>query len=220
VLRDSNVIEFFTNEMILAKINGEKDSLLKAQYHISAFPTLVMLDTKGAEVDRIVGYREPDKFLQTLRDYRQGIGTLGDLLNKAKANPDRTLAFEIADKYKYRGGSEEAAVWYQKVIDNGDPSDSLSGESRMELADMYRRAKEYDRALAAFGSVMKDFEGKPFAQDAQLWTAIIYKNKGDTAIAINIYKDFIKQHPESEDVEWVQKQIKKLKGEPEEEKEK
>jgi tetratricopeptide (TPR) repeat protein len=219
VLRNEQVIDFFTNEMVLVSVNGPKDSLLTKEHHVSAYPTLVMLDKDGAEVDRIVGYREPDEFLQTIRNYRKGIGTLGDLLNKAKTNPDRTLAFEIADKYKYRGGSEEAAVWYQKVIDNGDPRDSLSGESRMELADMYRRAKEYDRALTAYDSVMKDFDGNLFAQDAQLWTAIIHKTKGDTATAITIYENFIKQYPESDDVGWVQKQIKKLKGEPVEEKE-
>jgi tetratricopeptide (TPR) repeat protein len=218
VLRDSKVIEFFTNEMVLAKINGEKDSLLKAQYHISAFPTLVMLDTKGAEVDRIVGYRDPDEFLQTLSDYRKGIGTLADLLNKVETNPDRSLSFEIAEKYKYRGGGKEAAVWYQKVIDTGDPADSLSGESRMALADMYRRAKDYDKALDAYGSIMDDFQGIPFAQDAELWLGVVYKQKGDTVHAIEAYENFIKHYPESEDVEWVQKQIKKLKGEPEEEK--
>ena len=220
MLRNEQVIDFFTNEMTLASIDGPKDSVLTKNHHVSAYPTLVMLDKDGSEVDRIVGYREPGVFLQTLQDYRKGIGTLGDLLNKARTNPDRTLAFEIADKYKYRGGSEDAATWYQKVLEAGDPRDSLSGESRMELADMYRRAKEYDRALAAFGGVMKDFEGQLFAQDAQLWTAIIHKDKGDTATAINIYENFVKQYPESEDIEWVQKQVKKLKGEPVEEKKK
>lgn len=204
--------------MVLAKIDGEKDSLLKAQHRVSAFPTLVMLDTNGAEVDRIVGYHEPDEFLTTLRNYRKGIGTLADLLNKAETNPDRLLAFEIADKYKYRGGSKDATVWYQKVIDTGDPTDSLSGESRMALADMYRRAKAYESALNAFSGIMKDFEGKFFARDAELWIAIVYKQKGDTLTAIKSYEDFIKHYPESEDVEWAQKQIKKLKGEPEEEK--
>jgi tetratricopeptide (TPR) repeat protein len=199
--------------MILAKINGKEDSVLRKQYHVLAFPTLVMLDKDGKEIDRVVGYSEPDEFLKTIKDYSQGIGTLADLLKQAESNPDRVLAFEIAEKYKYRGGSDEAAVWYQKVIDGGDPRDSLSGESRIALADMHRRAKQYDLALEEFQGIMKDFEGTGFAEDAEIWLAIVYKQKGDTAQAIKTYEGFLTHYPESEYAEFATKQISKLKGE-------
>lgn len=217
-MTNQKVIDFFTNEMILAKVDGKTDTLLKQQYHVSAFPTLVMLDKDDEEVDRIVGYEDPGDFLKILRDYRNGIGTLADLLEKAKTDPDRSRAYEIAEKYKYRGGSEEAATWYQKVIDAGDPHDSLSGESRLALADMHRRAKEYNRALGAFSRIMKDFDGTSFAEEAEIWMAIVYRQKGDTASAIAAFEDFIMHYPESEDIEYAQKQIAKLKGETEEEK--
>jgi len=212
VLSNPKVVDFFTNEMILVKVNGKEDTLLAEKYHISAFPTLVMLDKSGDEVDRVVGYRGPDSFLITLRDYRNGIGTLADLLNKAKTNSDRSLSFEIAEKYKYRGGSDEAAVWYQKVINDGDPRDSLAGESRLALADMPRRAKKYNQALEAFSCIMKDFHGTSFAEEAEVWMAMVYRQKNDTTAAIAAFEEFIKHYPESEDVDYAKKQINKLKG--------
>jgi tetratricopeptide (TPR) repeat protein len=204
--------------MILAKINGTVDSVLRKQHAVSAYPTLVMLEPDGEEVDRIVGYLPADAFLKKLRDYRNGIGTLADLLEKAKTNQARTLAFEIADKYKYRGKEEEATAWYQKVIDRGEPTDSLSGEGRMAVADMYRRDKDYDRAVSAFSDIMKDLAGSRFAEDAEVWRAIVYKQKGDTATAIAAFEDFLKHYSESDATEYVQGQISKLKGEQEEEK--
>jgi tetratricopeptide (TPR) repeat protein len=218
VLTDQKVIDFFTNEMILAKVNGKEDTLLAQQHHIVAYPTLVMVDTVGDEVDRIVGYMEPDSFLIELRNYQKGIGTLADLLRKAEASPDRSQSFKIAQKYRYRDGREEAVTWYQKVIDDDDPRDSLSGESRMALADMHRRAKEYDFAALAFTSIMNDFEGTMFAEDAEVWRAIVYRIKADTTAAITAFEEFIEHYPESEDVDYAEKQIKKLKGETEEEK--
>ncbi len=218
MLTDQKVIDFFTNEMFLAKINGKEDTLLKQQHRVSGYPTLVMLDKNGEDVDRIVGYRPPEKFLKILRDYRNGIGTLADLLNQAKTKPDRSLAFEIANKYKYRDSSEDASTWYQKVIDAGDPRDSLSGESRFAIADMYRRAKEYYRALGAFSGIMKDFKGTSFAEDAEIERAIVYRKKADTISAIAAFEDFAKHYPESEDFDYAKKQIAKLKGKAEEKK--
>jgi len=217
VFIDSNVIDFFNNEMVLAKFNAEIDTALAKQYKVSAFPTVVLTDKEGKEIDRIVGYSKPGSFVKTLREYEQGIGTLDDLLNRSQMQADslRMLGFEIADKYKYRGGKEEAMSWFERILQLGDPVDSLSGEARMAIADMYRRDKDYMKALVEFASVIQDFENKPFAMDAEIWTAIVYRMKGDTATAIGAFEDYIKHYPESEDVKYAQKQIDKLKNPPE-----
>ncbi|MDH4157972.1 MAG: tetratricopeptide repeat protein [candidate division Zixibacteria bacterium] len=209
---DQKAIDFFTTEVILAKVNAEVDSLLAQEFHISGYPTSVLVGEDGEEIDRIVGYLEVDDFLKTIVDYQNGIGTLDDLLARAELEPDRELYLEIAEKYKYRGGSDEARNWYQKVIDAGEPTDSLSGEGRMSLADMLRRAKEYEQALEAYGSIMKDFSGEMIAQDAEIWRAIAYRQMGDTTQAINAFQEYIEHYPESEDVEYATKQIDKLKG--------
>ncbi len=202
--------------MILAKVNGKEDTLLTQQHHVMFYPTLIMVDKNGDEVDRIVGYMEPDSLLIKVRNYREGIGTLADLISRVKTDPDRSLSFEIAEKYHYRDQGEEAVTWYQKVIDDGDPRDSLSGESRMSLADMHYRAKEYDLAGLAFTSIMSDFEGTLFAEDAELWRAHIYRKKGDTTAAIVAFEEFVEHYPESEEIDYAQKELAKLRGETEE----
>ena len=212
------VIDYFASKVVLAKIDAEKDSALAKSYHVSGYPTLVLTNNQGEEIDRVVGYMDPVPFVQKLDDYQNGIGTLADLLNRAETESDRTLYYEIAEKYKYRGGAEEAQSWFQRVIDEGQPRDSLSGESRMALADLYRRAKEYDKAKTAFTKVMKDFKGTSFAEAAEIWRAIVYRQKADTAMAIKAFEEFIKHYPESEDIDYAQGQIEKLKGETSESK--
>lgn len=211
---DSSVIDYFTNEMVLAKVNGDKDTVIARQYKVSGFPTAVMLTADGKEVDRIVGYAPPQEYLQMVKDYRNGIGTLDDLLAKAQDSVDRTLYYNIADKYKYRGAPEDAKSWYQKVIDAGQPADSMSGEARFSLADMKRRAKDWDATLADFQSIMTDFQGKPFAESAEIWIAIVHRQKGDTATAITAFEKFLEHYPNSEDAEYAKGQIEKLKNPP------
>ncbi|MCM2272578.1 MAG: tetratricopeptide repeat protein [candidate division Zixibacteria bacterium] len=211
---EPKVIDYFTNDMILAKVNGDLDTAAARKYAVSGFPTAVMLSPDGKEVDRIVGYAPPDEYLKTLVDYRNGIGTLDDLLNKAKDSTDRTLYYSIADKYKYRGGSDQAADWFGKVIAAGQPTDSLSGESRMAMADLQRRAKKYDDAMASFVAIEKEFTGSMFAEQANIWQAILYRQKGDTASAITAFQKFIELYPKSDDVEYAKKQIDRLKNPP------
>ena len=213
VFVDSKVIDFFTNEMILVKIDGKADTLTAKEYHISAYPTSVMIRPGGDEIDRVVGYLEPDSLIKKLREYADGIGTLDDLLAKIANKFDREMAFEVGEKYRYRGGQEEAIDWFRKVIETGDPTDSLSGECRMALANVPYRDKDYDAAIIAYEAVIKDFAGSYFAEQSSIWRGYIYKRKGDTTTAIAAFEEFVKQYPESEDLEWVTGQISRLKGE-------
>ena len=212
------VIDYFVSKAVLLKIDAKVDSVITKDYNISAYPTVVLTDNQGEEIDRIVGYYEPAIFLKKLDDYQNGIGTLADLLSRADTLSDRELYFEIAEKYKYRGGADEAGTWFQRVIDEGKPTDSLSGESHMALADLHRRAKDYDTAKDAFTRIMKDFKGTSFAEAAEIWRAIVYRQKADTGMAITAFEDFIKHYPESEDIGYAQGQIEKLKGETSESK--
>lgn len=216
VLVDSAAIDFFDNEMLLVKTNAEEDTALANEYNVRGFPTLVMIDAQGNEVDRLVGYLPTEDFLKTFRDYAQGIGTLEDLVNRAEAleEPDRDLYWQIADKYKYRGQGDSAVVWFEQVIEAGDPLDSLSGEARLALADDLRRSDQYDEAIAAFKAIARDFEGQPTAEEAQVWVAITTKAKGDTTKALELFRGFIEEHPESRLTQYCQGQIDKITAPP------
>lgn len=207
---NDTVIDFFTNEMVLVKINAEEDTMLAQEYHISGYPTLVLLRPDGTEIDRIPGYLPPEPLLTTLKEYRQGIGTLDDLLSRADTSQDRELYSEIAEKYKYRGGLDEAREWYGKVVATGNPTDSLSGEARLSLADMERRAKNFDAALADYKAVENDFATGMFAENAAIWQAILYRQKGDTDMAVTEFKRFLTEYPNSEDTGYAKRQIEKL----------
>ncbi len=212
-LVEANNIAYFTNDMVMFKTNAEKDTLISRKYAVNVYPTVVLVDGKGNEIDRIVGYLPPTDFLQTVKDYRAGKGTLDDLLNQTKTNADRNLAFQIAEKYKYRGAETDAKKWYQTVI-TGNEKDSLAGESRMALAEMFRQKRDYDGALSAFRAMATDFAGTPFAENADIWIGLVLVKKGDTTAAVQQMESFLTKYPNSEEIGYVKKQIDKLKNPP------
>ena len=201
--------------MIFTSIDAEKaDSLVAKNYNVSGFPTFVLTDSKGKEIDRVVGYLDADPFLEQIKNYMNGIGTLDDLLAKVKESQDRTLYFDIADKYKYRGGSDDAKSWFEKVIADGDKTDSLSGEASVSLADMALRNKNYEKALTDFATIEVDFKGTQFAETSILYSAYIYRAKmNDTTKSISEYERFAKTYPESKDAEYATNKAAELRGE-------
>ncbi len=250
VLTDQKAIDFLGNEVVFAKINAEVDTNVSKAYKIMGFPTFLLTDANGHEIERIAGYLATDDFIKTVNDYRNGIGTLGALLEKSKEGQNRSLYFEIADKYKYRGDTKSAKEWYDKIVATGEKKDSLTGESYMAIGDMYRRDKqneqamavyqqvvqefagtpfegqgmlfvghthrrlnEFDKALAIYNEVMAKYKGATFEQEGEIYRAIAYRDMGDTTQAISSFVSFLEHWPKSEDVEYANEQIKKLRGE-------
>jgi tetratricopeptide (TPR) repeat protein len=121
---------------------------------------------------------------------------------------------DIADKYKYRGGTEEGVVWFQKVIDSGEPLDSLTGEARMALADDLRRAEKYDESIAAFAEIQEDFGTGYFADDAEIWIAIVHRQNDNKDEALKRFQAYIETHDSSGNVDYCLSQIEKLTAPP------
>jgi thiol-disulfide isomerase/thioredoxin len=78
--------DVFSREDVDAE-KGEGIELAK-RYAAHGFPTLVVVDAAGDEVDRIVGYLPGEKFLTEIARIRSGEGTLPALKAKVAASPD------------------------------------------------------------------------------------------------------------------------------------
>lgn len=209
-LVEQNSIEFFTKEAALVQINAEVDTALARKYSVMGYPTFVVLDANGNEIDRL-SYLVTDEYIQTVRNYKNGIGTLTSMVEQAKTDTSRMLAFEIAGKYSFSGKSEESENWFNKVT-AANGKDSLAAESKLAVADMYMRKKLHSKAVEAFGAVSTEFAGTMFEETADIMKAVTYRRAADTTNAIAAFQAFIQKHPKSEDVEYAQKQIEKLKA--------
>lgn len=214
-LVDSAVVSYLNNSFAFAKINAEVDTATARMYSVGGYPTIVIFNSKGEEIDRIVGHMPPQEFMETVENYMKGIGTLDYYLAMADSAGNCEVYFAIADKYNDRGKSGEAKTYYQKVIE-ADPvnAEGFTDRSMLSLGNILRDNKDYDGAVRQFGEVMAKFKDSETAADAEIWTAITYRQKGDTAKAIQCFEDFIKNHPQSADTSYAQAQIEKLKNPP------
>ena len=85
------------------KIDAEKGEgiELAKRFGVRGFPTIVFANQKGEEVDRIVGYRGPEEFLNQLERITSGKNTLPILLSDFQLNPTQfSTLFKLAKKYE------------------------------------------------------------------------------------------------------------------------
>lgn len=95
---------------------GDGPKVLK-RYHVVGYPTVLFLDPSGKEIDRIFGYEPPAEFLRTMRDYREGKGTLAVLAKEALAHPlDLDLAEQVGERYAIRGNAVAAKRAFARIF--------------------------------------------------------------------------------------------------------
>jgi tetratricopeptide (TPR) repeat protein len=213
-----SVIELAGN-VIFVKAEGKEDTVTRERYQIAGFPTVILMNSSGEEIDRIYGYAPPEEFVTTIRDYLQGRNTLDDLEARFQSDPeDAELAFRLAEKYEGRQMYEEAASHYRKVVDldpldkKGNSDDALFGLAWLEV-----REKEYLKAVDAFKYFLQKYPKSGMAADAEVYIPYCYSKAGDTTKALELYGKFLGEHPDSPDTGWVKKKIKDLTEPPEEE---
>jgi thiol:disulfide interchange protein len=67
VYTDKRIVEL-SAKFVNVKVDGDKQPKLIDKYNVEGYPTIVFYNSKGKEVSRIVGYRNPDDFLAAMKD--------------------------------------------------------------------------------------------------------------------------------------------------------
>lgn len=101
-------------------LEEEEGKALVDHYKVRGFPSIVFVDKDSMEIDRIIGYRPPDEFLNELKRIQSGEGTIPDLIERTSQDSTRfDLWLELASKYEDRGDIVSARDVYQTLAEAG-----------------------------------------------------------------------------------------------------
>jgi len=111
------------DKLVSIRLNAEGNGASAArEFGVESYPTMVFLDPSGEEVDRIVGYLPPDKFVDEVRRIRTG-GTLYACLRKLHDDPTDVDAIRRAvEGLLERSDPEGAIAKIKKFHADGDHS--------------------------------------------------------------------------------------------------
>jgi thioredoxin-like negative regulator of GroEL len=204
-----------TTENIFVKINAEEDSALADQFGISGFPTIVIANSEGEEIDRIWGYLPPTEFYNQVQLYFQGRETLEDYLTRLEDEEENLEYISmIGEKYASRSMPDSAAHYYEMIAEiDKDNKEGYAAKALASLHESQARAKDYKAALATCMRLLQLYPDTPESDEAAALLGYYTAKKGDTVEALKLYKGYLKMNPQSENAEWVKNRIAELEGE-------
>ena len=192
---DAKVSEFVTKNVIPYKIDAEKGEgvAIAKKYGVKAYPTILLIKSDGEEIDRLLGYMPPDKFLNTLGDYLNGVNTIGALKEGLAKNPNNPASqYQMAQKYAMQGDLASASPYYMKMLEL-DPKNEHADEASFYIAmNDYRTTKN----LAPLKVFADSYPSSQYAGSAVMTVATAYLKDNKLDEAHEQYDTFFAKHPD------------------------
>ncbi len=190
-----------STEFVLLRVDGEagQGPELVKRYHVVGYPTLMLLDARGLELDRVMSGLGPEtnapalllSLLRALADGSQRLSTLEKKLAQRSSplTPAQllTLREEVGTRHAYRGDAR--AIDELRAV--GTPSALLT------LGKYYylRGAHDYASAEKIFTQLRASAPKSPEAGQVPYNLAVVYHETARDALAKQTLDDWLAESP-------------------------
>jgi thioredoxin len=193
---DNVVASYINSQVIPIKIDAEKGegTDIAKKYAVRGYPTILLMGADGEEIDRIVGYMPPEKFLPEITAIVKGENTLKSVKTELQAKPnDPETRYRAARKFGSRFEPTIAAEHYRRLLEL-DPDNSLghNEEARFELAQEAMRGERTPDGLLAFA---KDYPASPRLSLAYASLFQFYLRAKDSTQSEAFFRRYIQREP-------------------------
>lgn len=167
----------------------------RKDYKVPGTPTVLFLDSKGGEIDRIVGFDgKKDEYFQIVKDYAEGKNILSVVLSQLEENPeDVEVVYKLAEKYLTRYELDKAQPYYEKVLEL-DPEDQkrYKVEATYQIALYQARNKKNVEPLKTFIATGPE---EKYLIPSYTTLAFHYQRERDNDKIIATYEEAIEKLP-------------------------
>lgn len=192
-----------TDDLIAIRLNAEEGEgpAIVERYHVVGYPTVLLLQPDGVEIDRIFGFMPADEFASTVDGYQLGAGTIAQLREQVAADPaNLELVYELGYRSAIRGETEEAITRLTHVVEvDADNGLGLRSQAHFVLGKyLYLRgAGDTIAALEQFSIITEQFPDSVQASQVPFQAAIALCRSGDETAAREAFEAILAEEPDS-----------------------
>lgn len=202
----------FSKGFTMSRINAEVDTVTAARYHVQNYPTVLILNEKGEEIERVVGYSRAPGFIAQIKDYLAGKNTLASVLAQEPAHADDpAFVYKLADRLADYGRVQESMQRFLKFVAM-DPKNQAgyTDDAYYRMARMARKQKDFaaDRKYAQ--TILDKYPDSDMMRPAFLEVGQSYSKAGQLEKARGIFLDYAKRFPDDGDASWAREQADTL----------
>ncbi len=179
---DKRIIKYASENLISIKIDAEKGigPEQKKTYRVRGYPTILLLDPSGNEIDRIVGYRPPDEFMSELERIKSGTNTLSFLQSKYLRNmDDPSLELTLAEKYIDLNVKDSAEKHLRNALQYYEQESEFSFQRIFNISQLYYRIGSIDVSIELLDNLVEDNRD---SSETAYFYGLLYKAKVNNKI--------------------------------------
>lgn len=194
--------------MVTVKVNAEQGvgPQLVREYHVVGYPTVLVLDAQGQELERVFGFQGPEEFARSLRRIRYGQLSFGELFSDfaAPGAGGRVVpsAYERGFHAATRGDYETADTLLRGVV-AADPTNVSGYASRAMFAlakyRFLRGAQAYDQAIRELTALRARYPESPEAAWVPAQIGIAHARAGRAGDAVAAFRAMVQADPADAD---------------------
>lgn len=113
--KDKQVLEAMA-DFVPVKVDADAQPIFIERYRVEAYPTILILDARGNEITRLLGYVESGKLRETLGTVASGYA---DYLALSKQRKDHEALAKLGRYYTSAGNPAEGASCLRKALKRG-----------------------------------------------------------------------------------------------------
>ena len=199
---NDKVIRLVNEFFVAVKVDTDEHPAISERYKVSGLPTILVLSPDGAELERLTGFRPPQKLLGELKKSTDAVSSLKDLRSAAEENPgDIDAQRAYARAIFVAGNSDDAIRALRKVLEKnpGHPAILLELGDMLRGSDQPREARKLYEKLLSMASAPKDVspEVRQSAEKAYLPLARLQIGTKSLEAATKTITSFIGTFPKS-----------------------
>jgi tetratricopeptide (TPR) repeat protein len=190
-------------------IDAERDSAVCKEYDVKVYPTIIVMDSYGAEIDRVVGYSTPTEFLDKLSSLRQSDRLVADMFAaEAEHSTDPRFLLRLGNLLRDMGTYDAALLRYERAAeaDAGNKA-GIFEEATYAMAECCMMAGEYRAAAERFKHFAVASPSSERCEEATVLAALCYEQAGDKRQAGDQMAGYLRAFPDGVFAEFAQKRI-------------
>jgi len=139
---DKSVIHELASDYETVAVNAGRKRRFTQEYHIHAFPTLLIMDWQGQVIIRSKGYKDPEEFLKTIAKTRSKSRFIKQSLDSLSISATRENILSMIDSVEYYRDDFEAKNLAKRYLDKKG-TDWRDPESMYLIKEYFYLDKKY-----------------------------------------------------------------------------
>jgi TolA-binding protein len=197
---DPRLIENMASRYVWLKLNTETEEdgkRLQKEFAILTYPTVLVLDGQGEEVDRVDRFLAAAQFSERVRSFLDSPDSVGSLRKAVQERPDSVSArYALAEKFLNQNNYAKAAPEFQKVMDlDPENREGKTDLSQYNFALCLASQEKFVEAIAQLDLLETRFPTSSALPDGAVLRGQIYHccNKLDEAQAV--LQEYVNKYP-------------------------